>query len=67
MLPTCRRRGVAAGLVTACEVTLGERGIEIVAALVEPDNQASGALFQSLGYHADVPVRYYRKLSHPQA
>ncbi|MBI4719387.1 MAG: GNAT family N-acetyltransferase [Planctomycetes bacterium] len=67
VLPGYRRRGVGAALVRACDAALRAAGIEIVAALVETDNPASCALFESVGYRADVPVRYYRKLSHPQA
>jgi ribosomal protein S18 acetylase RimI-like enzyme len=67
VLPECQRQGVAVALVSACEVGIRAHGIEIVAALIEPDNVASAALFEKLGYHNDVPARYYRKLSHPGA
>ena len=67
VLPECRRRGVAAALVTACDDAIRAQGIEIVAALVEAYNTESAALFEKLGYRADVPVAYYRKLSRPDA
>ncbi|MCH7808367.1 MAG: GNAT family N-acetyltransferase [Planctomycetes bacterium] len=65
VLPEHQGRGIAVLLGSACEVALQAEGIEIVAALVDPDNAASDALFRKLGYRADVPVRYYRKLSRP--
>jgi len=67
VLPEYRRRGVAAALVSTCDAAIRACGIEIVAALVETHNAASIALFERLGYHADVPVLYFRKLSQPGA
>jgi len=67
VVPEHRRRGIAAALVRACEKAIRAEGIEIVAALVEPASRASGALFEELGYREDVPVRYFRKLSRPDA
>ena len=67
VLPEYRRRGVAAALVRACDEAIRAQGIEIVAALVESHNLESANLLEKLGYRADVPVRYYRKLSHPEA
>ena len=67
VLPEHQRRGVAVALVTACDEAIRAQGIEIVAALVETPNLESARLFEKLGYHADVPVCYYRKLSHPDA
>ena len=51
----------------ACEAALLAAGIEIFAALIEPDNEASAALFEHLGYGNDVPARYYRKRCRPKA
>lgn len=42
-------------------------GIETVAALIESGNDVSTAVFGELGYNADVPANYYRKLSRPEA
>jgi ribosomal protein S18 acetylase RimI-like enzyme len=67
VLPTYRRRGVAAELVTVCDTAIRAKGIEIVAALVEVDNPASAALFRKLGYSDEIPVHYFRKLSHSEA
>ncbi len=65
VLPEYRRHGVAVNLVTACEKALHAAGIEIIAALIEPENAASRALFERLGYRNDLPARYYRKLARP--
>lgn len=65
ILPEYRQHGVAMALVTACEKALHASGIEIVAALIEPENAVSCALFERLGYRNDYPARYYRKLARP--
>ena len=67
VLPQYRHRGVAKKLVLECERAIRARGIGIVAALIDPANTASCALFETLGYRTDVPARYYRKLAHPEA
>lgn len=67
VLPEYRRRGVAAALVTACDTAIRAKGIEIVAVMIEPENRASKGLFEKLGYRADVPVIYLRKLSRQDA
>ncbi len=67
VLPEYRRRGIAEKLVTACEDAIRAQGIDIIATLVMPDNKSSCALFEKLGYRTDVPVRYFRKLSGPEA
>ncbi|HNQ23149.1 MAG TPA: GNAT family N-acetyltransferase [Phycisphaerae bacterium] len=65
VLPAYRRQGIAQQLVRACEAALLAAGIEIFAALIEPENDASAALFERLGYRNDVPARYYRKRRRP--
>lgn len=65
VLPAYQRRGIAAALLTACDAAFQAVGIEIVAALVEPENTPSRALLGQSGYRADVPVKYYRKLTRP--
>lgn len=62
VLPQHRGRGVATALIYACEAALHQIGIEIIAALVEPDNEASMKFFERLDYKTDVPVQYFRKL-----
>ena len=65
VLPEYRRHGVAMALVTACEKALHAGGIEIIAALIEPENAVSCAFFERMGYRNDLPARYYRKLARP--
>lgn len=60
--PVHRRRGIASALVEACDEAVRACGIDIVAALIEPENSASLALFKALGYVDDAPVVYVRKL-----
>ncbi len=67
VLPEYRRHGIASALVSACEAAIRRHGIEIVAALIEPNNAVSAKVFEELGYRDDVAVRYYRKLSRPDA
>jgi ribosomal protein S18 acetylase RimI-like enzyme len=67
VLPEYRRRGIAEALVSACERGFRTHGIEIIAALIEPENPESEALFEKLGFRNDVPARYYRKLGRPDA
>ena len=59
--PDCQRKGIARKLVAECEARLCAEGIEIIAVLVEEDNETSCRFFESCDYLADVPVRYYRK------
>ncbi len=66
VLPGYQRRGIAAALVNRCDRALRDIGIGIVAALVESENDVSANLFKKLGYLEDVPVRYFRKLDHPE-
>ncbi len=58
--PDYRRRGIAKRLVRACESALRAKGLEMFAALIEPGNDASEAVFRSLGYEV-LPIRYARK------
>jgi len=58
--PAWRRRGIASRLVRACERSLRSEGIEVFAALIEPDNNASMAFFDRLGY-ARTDIAYVRR------
>ncbi len=58
--PEYRRRAIGARLVRECECVFRKRGLEMFAALVEPDNAASAGFFRSLGYDV-LPIRYARK------
>lgn len=65
--PDYRGRGLARRLTAACEAALHALGIEIIAALVEHDNEPSTAFFRRADYRTDVPVHYFRKLRRPDA
>jgi N-acetylglutamate synthase len=58
--PDYRGRGLAKRLVKACERVLRSEGLEMFAALIEPENEASAGLFRSLGYEV-LPMLYARK------
>lgn len=58
--PRYRRRAVAARLVRRCELVLRKNGVDMFAALVEPENKASAAFFRSQGYDI-LPITYARK------
>ncbi len=58
--PRCRRHAIAARLVRHCELVLRKMGLEMFAALIEPENEASAAFFQSQGYDI-LPIIYARK------
>ncbi len=58
--PDYRRRGIAKRLVRSCERALRAKGLEMFAALIEPGNDASEAVFRSLGYEV-LPILYARK------
>jgi ribosomal protein S18 acetylase RimI-like enzyme len=66
VVPECQRCGIASALVKACDAALRAEGIDIICALVEPENQASAALFRRLGYADDVPIIYFRRAAHPR-
>lgn len=62
ILPEHRRRGYAARLVAEAERVLHRLGLTVFAALIEPGNDTSLALFQELGY-TEFPdgMRYVTK------
>jgi ribosomal protein S18 acetylase RimI-like enzyme len=61
--PEYRRRQVASRLVRLCERGLREQGVQIFAALIDPDNSASEAVFRGLGYEIH-PMLYARRKIH---
>ena len=63
--PDYRRRGVASRLVRAAERGLREQGMRMFAALIEPGNEASEAVFRALGYDV-LPILYARKKAYPE-
>jgi RimJ/RimL family protein N-acetyltransferase len=50
--------------VRLCERGLREQGVQIFAALIDPDNFASEAVFRGLGYEIH-PMLYARRKIHP--
>ena len=63
--PAYQRRGVALRLVRAVERRADGLGIDIVAALVESDNEASLAFFRAIGYLHSPEVEYVSKRRSP--
>ncbi len=59
--PDHRRQGIARKLITASEDVLKSRGIEVYAALIEPGNEASMALFSDAGYVDYEGIHYVTK------
>ena len=63
--PDYRRRHLASRLVRSCERGLRAQGIQMFAALIEPCNAASEAVFRHLGYEIR-PILYARRKSRPE-
>jgi ribosomal protein S18 acetylase RimI-like enzyme len=61
VLPEYQRRGIARRLVRAVEERTDALGIDIVAALIEEDNEASKAFFRSIEYLDSPDVQYFSK------
>jgi ribosomal protein S18 acetylase RimI-like enzyme len=61
VLPDRRRAGTARALIRASEAAFHERGIGIVACLIEDGNRPSLDLFESAGYEVRRDVVYLRK------
>jgi len=59
--PAHRRQGIARRLIAAAEDVLHEQGIHIIAALIEPDNGASLALFEAAEYIEWPGLHYMSK------
>jgi ribosomal protein S18 acetylase RimI-like enzyme len=59
--PDFRRRGIARALVRTVEERVDALGIDIVAALIESDNDASVAFFDSIEYRHSPEVEYFSK------
>ncbi len=63
--PTVRRQGIASRLLAAAEMRLDQRGIEIVACLIEDWNQGSARFFEKAGYSRFDGISYFTKRKHP--
>ncbi len=61
--PDYRRQGVAKRLIAAAEDALRARGIDVIAALIEPENETSLALFVACGYVEWPGLHYVSKRS----
>ena len=62
VIPEFRKQGVAVKLIEASEKHFAQKGLKIIAALVEDHNESSWRLFEKTGYTQDFPgLRYYTK------
>jgi ribosomal protein S18 acetylase RimI-like enzyme len=61
--PDHRRAGLAKAIITACMNSLRERGVLVIGALIDEENEASRSLFESCGFvhHPDLCYYSYRK------
>ncbi len=59
--PAYRRQGIARRLVREVEARTETLGIEIVAALIETENETSLAFFQAIGYIHAPDIEYVSK------
>lgn len=62
-----RRRGLGARLVREAEAWLAGLGLDILACLIEADNEVSAAVFEKLGYKKHPEIVYFAKRGHPGA
>lgn len=67
VLPRYRRRNYGALLVAEAERVLREQGMTVIAALIEPGNDASLALFSKLGYVESPGLHYVSKRDNEDA
>ncbi len=65
--PDYRRQGVAEALIAAAEETLHAQGLDVIAALIEPENNASLSLFKKTGYAEYSGLHYVSKRSNEEA
>ena len=66
VLPEYRRRGLAQAVIREAERRLADRGIDIVAALIEDYNASSLKLFQEAGYVLHKDIYYLSKRKGPE-
>jgi len=64
VLPEYRGRGIAIQLVRVAEESLYKKGMEIVACLIEDDNQVSMDFFKKMGYAKHPDIIYFSKRKH---
>lgn len=61
VLPDHRRAGIGRAFIRACEAVFEERGIGIVACLIEETNAGSLDFFAAAGYEIHHDIAYLRK------
>lgn len=62
--PEFRRLQMAQRLLGEAEKALYDRGLEIIACLIEEDNQGSMSFFQKAGYDKHTDIIYFSKRRH---
>jgi N-acetylglutamate synthase len=65
--PAHRGRGLGRSLVQEVEARLAERGIEVIACLIEVPNTSSMSFFRHLGYSAAPDIVYFSKRRRPDS
>lgn len=60
--PSFQKQGLAKALVDFCEHRFKNRGLGMVCALIEEDNNRSMALFRGEGYEERLDIHYFRKM-----
>jgi GNAT superfamily N-acetyltransferase len=65
--PAHRGQGLARRLIASAERWLKTQGIEVLAVLIEQDNEASLQLFASAGYELSPDILYLSKRPDPTA
>jgi ribosomal protein S18 acetylase RimI-like enzyme len=63
--PEFQRRGIASLLIREVEARLEALGLEIIAALVESDNEASLRFFHAIGYEHAPEIEYFSRRRSP--
>ena len=64
--PEFQHQGIAQRLLNEAEDALDKLGIEIIACLIEDDNQYSMDFFQKAGYTKHQEVIYFTKRKYPE-
>jgi ribosomal protein S18 acetylase RimI-like enzyme len=67
VVPEWRGRGYAKRLVAEAELVLQAEGMTVIAALIEPGNEASLELFMALGYVETEGMHYLSRRDSPDA
>jgi ribosomal protein S18 acetylase RimI-like enzyme len=62
---TLRKQGIGARLVREAERRLEALGMDILACLIEDDNDVSMAVFEKLGYKKHPEIIYFAKRKYP--